>query len=190
MTLTASFGKSHQKLIDKMKIIPCNYTSHAIDILNILNESILNSTALYDYQPRTIESMIAWFKTKEAHHFPVIGAIDSQNKLIGFSTYGTFRPQPAFKYTIEHSIYIHQDHRGQGLGRSLLEQLITTAQAQEYHTIIGAIDMTNTTSIALHQKLGFTHTGTINQAGFKFGQWLDLGFYQLRLATPSQPIDG
>jgi L-amino acid N-acyltransferase len=173
-----------------MKIMPCNAAAHAIDILNILNESILNSTALYDYQPRSPASMIDWFKAKETSNFPVIGAIDSQNQLLGFSTYGTFRPQPAFKYTIEHSIYIHKDHRGQGLGRSLLQQLIITAQAQEYHTMIGAIDMANTTSIALHQKLGFTHTGTINQAGFKFGQWLDLGFYQLTLATPAQPIDG
>jgi L-amino acid N-acyltransferase len=190
MKPTASFGKSHQKLIDKMKIIPCNYASHAIGILNILNESILNSTALYDYQPRSPASMIDWFKAKEAKQFPVIGAIDNQNQLLGFATYGTFRPQPAFKYTIEHSIYIHKNHRGQGLGRSLLQQLITTAQTQEYHTMIGAIDMTNTASIALHQKLGFTHTGTLNQAGFKFGQWLNLGFYQLILATPAHPIDG
>jgi L-amino acid N-acyltransferase len=71
-----------------------------------------------------------------------------------------------------------------------MQQLITVAQQQNYHTLIGGIDMSNASSIALHEKLGFTHAGTIKQAGFKFGQWLDLGFYQLVLETPTRPIDG
>ena len=56
--------------------------------------------------------------------------------------------------------------------------------------MVGGIDMANQGSIALHEKLGFTHAGTISQAGFKFGRWLDLGFYQLVLETPQHPVDG
>ncbi len=173
-----------------MQFVECNYTSHAIAILDIFNEAIVNSTAIYDYKPRTMSHMLTWFNTKSAGNYPVIGAIDDQGKLLGFSTYGVFRDRPAYKYTIEHSVYVQIDHRGQGIGRSLMQQLITAAQQQEYHTLIGGIDMHNAASIALHEKLGFTYAGTIKQAGFKFGQWLDLGFYQLVLETPECPIDG
>lgn len=173
-----------------MQFIKCTYSDHADAILDIFNEAIVNSTALYDYQPRQPESMASWFQTKEIGDFPVIGAIDQFEQLVGFASYGTFRNWPAYKYSIEHSVYIHPDHRRKGIGSALMQQLIFAATEQQYHTMIGGIDMTNTGSISLHEQLGFTHTGTIQQAGFKFGRWLDLGFYQLILATPLQPVDG
>ena len=173
-----------------MQFIACTYESHANAILGIFNEAIVNSTALYDYKPRTQESMIAWFKAKEAGRFPVIGITASDNQLLGFASYGTFRAWPAYKYSVEHSVYVHKDHRGKGIGLALMQQLITVAKDQQYHTMIGGIDIANTSSITLHERLGFTHAGTIKQAGFKFGRWLDLGFYQLLLETPIHPIDG
>ena len=173
-----------------MQYLTCTYESHAVEILEILNDAIVNSTALYDYKPRTLESMVGWFRAKETGRFPVIGAVDENKQLIGFGSYGTFRAWPAYKYSVEHSIYIHKDHRGKGLGRALMLQLIEAARAQNYHVMIGGIDVANTTSIALHEKLGFVHAGTIRQAGFKFGRWLDLGFYQLILDTPISPVDG
>ncbi len=173
-----------------MQFIECTYPAHANAILDIFNDAIVNSTALYDYQPRQPESMVSWFKTKEMGNFPVIGAIDQFDRLLGFASYGTFRNWPAYKYSIEHSVYIHPDHRRQGVGLALMQQLILTATEKQYHTMIGGIDMTNTSSIALHEQLGFTHTGTIQHAGFKFGRWLDLGFYQLLLETPVEPVDG
>ncbi len=173
-----------------MEFIKCTYPDHADAILDIFNEAIVNSTALYDYHPREPESMVNWFKTKEIGNFPVIGAIDRSNQLLGFASYGTFRNWPAYKYSIEHSVYIHPNHRRKGIGLALMQQLILAATEQQYHTMIGGIDMTNTSSIALHQQLGFTHAGTINHAGFKFGRWLNLGFYQLLLETPFEPVDG
>jgi L-amino acid N-acyltransferase len=172
-----------------LQFIKCTYPAHADAILDIFNEAIVNSTALYDYQPRQPESMTSWFKTKETGNFPVIGSIDSTNQLLGFASYGTFRNWPAYKYSIEHSVYVHPDHRRQGIGFALMQQLILAATEQQYHTMIGGIDMTNTSSIALHEQLGFKHTGTIQHAGFKFGRWLDLGFYQLLLETPAEPVD-
>ncbi len=174
----------------KFHFVACTYELYAQAILDILNEAIANSTALYDYQPRSIESMTTWFQTKENGNFPVIGAISEDGQLLGFASYGTFRAWPAYKYSIEHSVYVHPDHRRQGLGLALMRRLIVIASEQQYHTMIGGIDMTNYDSIALHSQLGFTHAGTIQQAGFKFGCWLDLGFYQLVLATPDCPIDG
>jgi L-amino acid N-acyltransferase len=170
-------------------MVNCTYQEHAEAILAIFNETILNSTALYDYKPRSIENMIHWFKVKQENQFPVVGLVDNQNNLLGFASYGTFRAWPAYKYSVEHSIYIHKDYRGKGLGRTLLEKLIMLATEQNYHVMVGGIDMTNLGSIALHEKLGFVHSGTIRQAGFKFGSWLDLGFFQLILPTPHNPVD-
>jgi phosphinothricin acetyltransferase len=173
-----------------MEFISCTFESHAARILDILNDAIVNSTALYDYKPRTMESMVGWFKAKEAGRYPVIGATDARGELVGFASYGSFRAWPAYKYSVEHSIYIHKDHRGQGWGKTLLERLIECARDQNYPVMVGGIDVANAASIALHEKLGFVHAGTIRQAGFKFGRWLDLGFYQLILDTPKEPVDG
>jgi len=173
-----------------MKFITCTYEAHAEAILSILNEAILHSTALYDYRPRTLESMAGWFAAKEAGRFPVIGAVSPSGELFGFASYGTFRAWPAYKYSVEHSVYVHKDHRGKRLGMALMQQLIARAKQQQYHVMVGGIDESNRASVALHQRLGFTHAGTIRQAGFKFGRWLDLAFYQLILPTPETPVDG
>jgi phosphinothricin acetyltransferase len=133
--------------------------------------------------------MVGWFKQKDIGGFPVIGVTNDAAQLMGFATYGTFRAWPAYKYSVEHSVYIHIDHRGKGLGRLLMQQLIISARRQQYHTMIGGIDISNMASISLHEKLGFTHAGTIKQAAYKFDRWLDLGFYQLLLDSPKNPID-
>lgn len=173
-----------------LTIVDCTYAQHARAILDILNEAILNSTALYDYQPRTLDSMTRWFELKAAHRFPVIGAVDSSGHFLGFASYGTFRDRPAYKYTMEHSVYVHAQQRGRGVGRLLMQELIERARQQEVHVLVGGIDLGNAASIALHRSLGFVHTGTLPQVGFKFGGWLDLAFYQLVLDTPRQPVDG
>jgi phosphinothricin acetyltransferase len=172
-----------------MKAIQCD-TSFADQILAIFNDAILNSTALYDYKPRTRDSMTVWFENKQKGNFPVIGAVNETGQLLGFGSYGTFRAWPAYKYSVEHSVYVAAAHRGKGLGKMLLQQLIDSAREQNYHVLIGGIDSSNAVSIQLHKRLGFQHAGTIRQVGYKFGRWLDLDFYQLLLDTPSQPSDG
>jgi L-amino acid N-acyltransferase len=173
-----------------MHPIACNFDDHAALMLEIFNDAILNSTALYEYKPRTIETMRAWFAAKAQGGFPVIGLQGDAGEFMGFASYGSFRAFPAFKYTVEHSVYAHPAHRGKGVGERLLTLVIDAAQAQGVHVLVGGICASNAASIALHQKLGFTHSGTITQAGFKFGRWLDLAFYQRTLNTPEQPVDG
>jgi phosphinothricin acetyltransferase len=175
---------------DVLKIIDCEETRHSQAILAIFNEVIANSTALYDYQPRTPEMMKNWFEVKRKGRYPVIGVEDSSGQLLGFASYGPFRAWPAYKYSVEHSIYVDARFRGRGVGRLLLQQVIESARGREYHALIGGIDAANKPSIALHESLGFVHCGTIPQVGFKFGRWLDLSFYQLILPTPLQPVDG
>ncbi len=173
-----------------MKLVECNLNEHGPAILSILNDAIVNSTALYDYVPREPGSMQAWFEHKALGRFPVWGGIDEQGVLLGFASYSSFRAWPAYKYSVEHSVYVDRGARGRGVGRALMQQLIQTAQEQQYHVMIGGIDAANSESIAFHLKLGFRHAGTIQHAGFKFGRWLDLAFYQLILPTPHQPRDG
>ena len=171
-----------------MKIYPCSAQDKPA-ILAILNEAIVNTTALYDYHPRTPEMMDSWFEAKQKNNYPVIGAF-RENELLGFATYGQFRNWPAYKYSVEHSVYVKDSARGKGIGTHLLQDLIQKAIAQDYHTLIGGIDAANESSIRLHEKLGFHHAGTIRHAGYKFGRWLDLAFYQLILDTPAHPVEG
>jgi L-amino acid N-acyltransferase len=173
-----------------IRFVDCDETQYASAILDILNDAIVTSTALYDYTPRPPEAMKTWFATKRNHGFPVIGAVDEHGTLLGFATWGTFRAFPAYKYSMEHSVYVQRDQRGRGLGERLLRELIARAAQAQVHVLVGCIDATNAGSIALHTRLGFKHAGTITEAGFKFGRWLDAAFYQLTLATPEKPIDG
>jgi phosphinothricin acetyltransferase len=177
-------------MMSEQTIVHCTYERHADAILEIFNDAILNSTALYDYKPRTPQSMVGWFEAKRAGGFPVIGVEGSDGNLLGFGSYGTFRAWPAYKYTVEHSVYVHKDQRGKGLGRVVMQALIAVARQNNLHAMVGGIDATNSGSIALHERLDFKHVGTLPEVGFKFGRWLDLAFYQLLLDTPAHPIDG
>ncbi len=171
-------------------IVQCSFDRHADAILDIFNDAILNSTALYEYKPRTMETMVGWFDAKRAGGFPVIGVEDRAGTLLAFGSYGAFRPFPANKYTVEHSVYVHKDQRGRGLGRVVMQEIVAAARRNDLHALIGGIDSTNAGSIALHERLGFRHVGTLPHVGFKFGRWLDLAFYQLLLDTPAHPVDG
>ena len=172
-----------------MDILPCG-ESFSEQILAIFNDAIRTSTALYDYQPRGLDSMAAWFEAKRKGDFPVLGAVSESGELLGFASFGTFRAWPAYKYTVEHSVYVAAAHRGQGVGKRLLREIIAAAEKQDRHVLVGCIDSQNTVSIAMHRTFGFHHVGTIRQVGFKFGAWLDLEFYQLTLSTPEHPVDG
>ena len=120
-----------------MHVVTCTHERHAQPIVDIFNEAILHSTALYDYTPRPLESMTAWFRQKAEARYPVIGIEDDAGTLLGFASYGQFRVRPAYKYTVEHSVYIHHAHRGKGLGLLLMQRLIEAAMGQDYHVMGG-----------------------------------------------------
>ena len=174
----------------KYSVVECTLDEHGDAILEIFNDAILNSTALFDYEPRTPEKMVAWFEAKRVGNYPVIGLVDEDNVLAGFASFGAFRPFPANKYTVEHSVYVNKDFRGKGLGKRLLELIIDAAKQRELHAMIGGITGDNLPSIELHKKFGFVHMGTLPEVGFKFGKWQDLAFYQLTFDTPAHPTDG
>src|SRR5882724_7224815 len=131
-----------------MRFADCTLEAHGAAILDIFNEAILHSTALYEYKIVPPEKMTTWFADKTAGRHPVIGAIDARGMLLGFASYGVFRARRAYKYTVEHSVYVHKDHRGKGLGRAMLERNIDAARHQEDHVMVGGIDAENAESIA------------------------------------------
>ena len=163
------------------RLAPC-VRAHAPEILAIFNDAILNTTALYEYEPRTPEFMAGWFDAKERAGQPVIGAFDEEGGLLGFATYGAFRAQPGFSPTAEHSVYVRGGQRGRGLGRALLRAIVDEARARGLHALMGVIDAENAASVALHRAEGFEHAGTWREAGFKFGRRLDVVVYQRILA--------
>ena len=150
------------------------------DILSIVNHAIAHSTANYSYEEISLDIQQAWFKTKQAQNFPVIVAVIDE-KVVGFGTYGTFREKIGYQFTVEHSVYVAEDHIGKGIGSCLLAELIALAKSEGYHVMIGGIDAANLDSIAFHKKFGFTENGVLKEVGFKFGRWLDLQFMQLIL---------
>ena len=173
----------------RREVIACT-AAHLPAIQAIYNDAILNSTSLYEYSPRSEEVMREWFADRERADIPVLGIEWEPGVLAGFVTWGPFRPRPAYKYSVEHSVYVDERFRGHGIGRQLLEAIVAEARRRDLHLLIAGIDATNVASIALHSSLGFRCCGTVREAGFKFGRWLDLEFWQLVLETPASPVDG
>lgn len=158
------------------------------EILAIYNNAIVNTTAVYDYTPHTIEERMAWYQKKVEGSFPVL-VFEEEGKILGYATYGPFRDWAAYKYSVEHSVFVQEAAKGKGIGTILLKAIIEIAREREYKTMIAGIDTTNEGSIKLHLKLGFQHAGTIHHAGYKFNRWLDLAFYQLELSGPQNPVE-
>src|SRR5262245_13138473 len=109
------------------QIVSAAPDAHAPAVREIFNDAIEHTTALYDYQPRSLATVLQWFGNKAREAYPVLAAVDADGTLLGFASYGSFRAWPAYKYSIEHSLYVHRDHRRRGVGRVLLEQLVSLA---------------------------------------------------------------
>lgn len=157
-------------------------------ILDIYNDAILNTTAIYDYNPHTLDDRKLWYQDKKNTGYPLL-VFEADNKAVAFATFGPFRAWPAYKYSIEHSVYVNKDYRQSGIGEKLINELIRIANEMGYAIIVAGIDADNNKSIKLHEKLGFKSCGTITKAGYKFGKWLDLTFYELELIGPTNPIE-
>ncbi len=149
-------------------------------ILDIINYNILHSTSLYDYTTRSLEQQKAILEDKLRKKFPILVA-ENKGTVLGFGMYGEFRLREAFKFTVEHSIYVSENQIGKGIGKLLLSELIDIAKTQGLHTMIGVIDSENQSSITFHEKFGFKIVGNIKESGFKFDRWLDSTLVQLIL---------
>ncbi len=149
-------------------------------IVAILNYYIANSTALYDYELRTLEQQQAIFEEKLGKGFPVIVAT-IEERVVGFGYYSEFRFREAYKYTVEHSVYVLPNEHGKGIGKEIMLHLIDLAKNQKLHTMIAVIDFENQSSVTFHEQFGFATVGIIKESGFKFERWLHSVIMQLML---------
>ncbi|HET6995871.1 MAG TPA: GNAT family N-acetyltransferase [Chitinophagaceae bacterium] len=149
-------------------------------LLAIYNDIILHTTAVYDYEPHTLEMRKQWFQAKKQQGFPVFVA-EEERTIYGFSSIGPFRAWAAYKYSVENSVYVAVEMRGKGIGKLLIPPLVEAAKELKLHTIIASIDATNKASLNLHKRFGFEEVAHFRQVGWKFDRWLDLKFLQLIL---------
>lgn len=149
-------------------------------ILDIINYNILHSTALYDYHIRSYEQQQKILEEKTSKNFPVIVA-EFNGQVAGFGMYSEFRFREAYKFTVEHSVYVKESFHGKGIGKLLLQELITLARQQKLHTMIAVIDSENQSSVEFHEQFGFKTVGIIKESGYKFDRWLHSVFMQLIL---------
>jgi phosphinothricin acetyltransferase len=150
----------------------------------IFNQVIATSTAVYFFEPVSLEERTNWFKTRQAAGFPVLVA-DRDGEVLGFASFAEFRGAwPGYRFSVEHSVHVRADCRGHGIGARLVEALFPLATALGKHVMIGGIDATNAASIRMHARLGFEQVAHFREVGHKFGRWLDLLFMQRFLDAP------
>jgi len=154
-------------------------------ILEIYNEAVLNTTATYDYEPRTLEQRVAWFEERRKLDFPVFVAENQDQRIVGWSALNPFHARPGYRFTAENSVYVAADQRGRGIGKLLMPPLITGACELGLHAIIAVIDANSEASIRLHAAFGFEKVGYFKEVGFKFNRWLDVIYMELLLGKAS-----
>jgi phosphinothricin acetyltransferase len=158
------------------------------EILRIYNYAVEHTTAVFEYRPHTIDMRREWFRAKQAASLPVLVAGEA-GAVRGFATYGPFRAWPAYKYSVEHSVYVDPAVHRQGIGSALVRAVLDEARARNLHVVMAGITSDNGVSLRLHERLGFKEVAHIPEVGFKFGRWLDLKLLQIVFDTPRTPTE-
>ena len=153
-------------------------------ITAIYNEVLTNSTAIYNDRPATREERIAWWKARREQGYPVLVATVG-GRIAGFAACGDFRPWPGYRFTVEGTVHIQSQSRGQGIGTALLKELVARAEALGKHTMIAGVDSENQASLRFLERFGFQRTACLREVGFKFGRFLNLVFLQYRITPPA-----
>lgn len=165
--------KMNQLVIRKIKKIDINAC------LSIYNYEVEHGVATLDLEPRTLEEWHEWYNAHSEEHHPIIvGSID--NVVVGYASLSPYRLKDAFKSTVELSIYIHKDYRGQGVATQLMERILEMAKEDTMlHNVVSVITAGNEESTKLHNRFGFTYCGLTPEVGFKHGKYQDTETYAL-----------
>ncbi|RFU69034.1 N-acetyltransferase family protein [Peribacillus saganii] len=153
-------------------------------MLEIYNHAVLNLTATFDLEEQSLQERITWFE-KFGESYPLLVA-ELDGGVAGYCGLLPYKEKAAYAKTAEVSIYLSEDHRGKGIGTSLMKEILHRAFQLQYHTVIAVITSGNIVSVKLHEKFGFELAGRFKEVGFKFGEWQDVSFYQLMLPSKSK----
>jgi L-amino acid N-acyltransferase YncA len=154
-------------------------------ITAIYNDIVTNSTATYNDRPATVQERSAWGQARLKQGYPVLVAADGP-RILGFASFGDFRSWPGYRFTVEGTIYIHSASRGQGIGTTLLTELVARARNAGKHSVIAGVDSQNEASLRFLKRFGFEEVGHLREVGFKFDRFLDLVFLQYWISPPAQ----
>ena len=139
----------------------------------IYNLEVAESTVTFDLVPRTLDEQVDWIDAHSGAH-PAVVAADDAGEVVGFGSLSPFKERPAYSPTVEDSVYVRRDRRGQGIGRLVLDQLLRRAVDHGFHSVMARIVGNHEASIALHVACAFELVGTEREVGRKFGRWLDV----------------
>ncbi len=168
-------------------IIRAARLADAEGIRRIYNHEVLNGTSTFDIEPRSLVAQQAWLEGRSGVHAVLVATPVGDDTVLGYAALSPFHARPAYNATVENSVYVHADHRGQGIGRVLLAEMIGRAQSHGFHTVIARVSGDNEASVALHRSTGFRLVGTEREVGRKFGRWVDVTVMQLMLRDWNRP---
>jgi L-amino acid N-acyltransferase YncA len=151
-------------------------------MLEIYGYHIQNGLGPFDIEPLHPDELKRRRKAMLKRRLPHLVA-ELDGTVVGYAYAAPFRKRPAYRYTVEHSIYVHKDYRGMGIGRRLLPALIDALEKTNSRQMIAVVDSANTPSRRLHEACGFVEAGILRSVGFKFGRWTDSVFLQRALGA-------
>jgi phosphinothricin acetyltransferase len=154
----------------------------------IYTHHVLHGLASFEETPPNVEEMLARRQAVLGLGLPYLAA-ELDGRIVGYSYASSYRPRPAYRHTIEDSVYVAQGQAGRGIGGALLSGLIDRCEAGPWRQMLAVIgDSGNAGSIGLHRRFGFEPVGTLRSAGFKLGRWVDTVLMQRSLGTGDQTL--
>jgi len=143
---------------------------------SIYNAEVTGSTVTFDLVPRSLSDQRAWLELHAGAHPAIVALVDGE--VVGFGSLSPYRSRPAYATSVEDSVYVRADRRGEGIGRDLLGELVDLATAHGFHAVMARIVGGHEASIALHRACGFGLVGVEREIGRKLGRWLDVVLMQ------------
>jgi L-amino acid N-acyltransferase len=144
----------------------------AESIRRIYNREVTESTATFDLVPRSIEEQRGWLAARSGAYAAVVAEIDG--RVAGFGSLSPYKDRPAYSTSVEDSVYVDPEFQRRGVGRALLDELVSVAVAHGFHAVFARIVGDHEASITLHRRAGFEVVGIEREVGRKFGRWLDV----------------
>jgi phosphinothricin acetyltransferase len=151
-------------------------------ITEIYNYYVQHTIVTFDEEPLSVQSM-----TQKAENiqkrYPYLVVEDDVGTVVGYGYGSQFRPKPAYRFTVETTIYFDHACTGKGYGTRLYSELLMQLRERGYRIALGVLSLPNPASVRLHEKLGFIQAGHLKHVGRKFDQWIDTGYWHLDLET-------
>ena len=148
----------------------------AAAIARIYNHYILHTPITFEEDPLTDATMAGRIAGLTAKGYPWLVA-EEEGSIAGYAYAAAWKDRPAYRYSVEDSVYLAPEHTGRGFGARLFAELLAQVRQRGFHLVIGGIALPNTASIALHEKFGLTKAAHFAEVGFKFGRWIDVGYW-------------